>query len=550
MLSDRCYLPEVILSVGDGGIAVKCHFRFKDLCRSVPGGKWNPALKCWQYAATPAMAKTLCRLFAGLGVEHDDKFGALAKQAQIVDNAAQHKTAKTLPPIAHTKTWPWLHQLQAFWFSLDLDSAMLAMEMGTGKSKVAVDLIVNRKLRKVLITCPLSVVNVWPREFRTHAWETYDVLALSEGSVEDRTRQAEAHMRLAAAKKHGAAVVINHEALWREPFAKFAREYGFDVLVVDESHRAKQHDGQFSLFLTQLARSIPVRFALTGSPMPHSPLDIFAQYRFLDAGIYGPSWFRFKNRYAVLGGFQNKQIVRFDNLQELNDKFYSIAFRVTKDEALDLPEELHEIRTCDLEIGAKRIYDDLQKKFYAKVEKGEITVGNALVELLRLQQLTGGHITTDDGVMQRVSDAKSGLLRETLEDIAGPVVVFAQFHEDLNIIRAVSEAIGRRYGEVSGRLKDGIDADACMADVDVLGCQIHAGGVGIDLTRASHGIYYSTGFNLGDYIQSLSRLHRPGQKNKVLFIHLLTRGTVDDKVYGALASRRSIIEAVLEKVKE
>ena len=97
---------------------------------------------------------------------------------------------------------------------------------------------------------------------------------------------------------------------------------------------------------------------------------------------------------------------------------------------------------------------------------------------------------------------------------------------------------------MSGEVKD-LDEARFPADKDVLAVQLQAGGVGIDLTRASIGVYYSMGFSLGDYQQSLARLHRPGQKYNVTFYHLVATSTVDQQVYKALQNRRAVVEEIL-----
>ena len=83
-------------------------------------------------------------------------------------------------------------------------------------------------------------------------------------------------------------------------------------------------------------------------------------------------------------------------------------------------------------------------------------------------------------------------------------------------------------------------------NIEVMAVQIQAGGVGIDLTRASIAVYYSFGFSLGDHLQSLARLHRPGQRHPVTFYHLIAQGTVDEKVFRALQERREVISNILQ----
>lgn len=127
-----------------------------------------------------------------------------------------------------------------------------------------------------------------------------------------------------------------------------------------------------------------------------------------------------------------------------------------------------------------------------------------------------------------------------------PVVVFCRFTADLDAVKWVADELGWRYGEISGRRKDGLNERSKMAEnIDIVGVQIQSGGVGIDLTRARYGIYYSVGFSLGDYDQSLSRIHRPGQTRQVAYFHIVGEKTVDETVYAALQARKDVIDYTL-----
>lgn len=132
-----------------------------------------------------------------------------------------------------------------------------------------------------------------------------------------------------------------------------------------------------------------------------------------------------------------------------------------------------------------------------------------------------------------------------------PVVVACRFSADLQTIREVAEAQGRRYGELSGRDNRGLTDHATMnPDIDILGVQIQAGGVGIDLTRAHYVANYSVGFSLGDWEQWLKRTHRPGQKHRVVYQVFAIEDTVDYVVYQALRERKNVVEAVIQAAKD
>jgi SNF2 family DNA or RNA helicase len=190
----------------------------------------------------------------------------------------------------------------------------------------------------------------------------------------------------------------------------------------------------------------------------------------------------------------------------------------------------------------------------AEVAGGTVTVSNALTHMLRLQQATSGYTIIDNGAQSVGPElidgtpAKREALVDWLQDLPAsePVVVFARFRSDLYEIAEAAKVTGRSYSEVSGTTKN---LEAWQAgETSVLGVQLQSGGVGIDLSRSAYCVYYSVGFSLGDYEQSLARLRRPGQTRCVRYYHLIAGNTVDEDVYAALTERRDVIDAVLRRM--
>ena len=460
-----------------------------------------------------------------------------------------------MTPADKLRTTPWRHQSDAVAFVRDLyrrgkRGAMIAAVMGTGKSAMTVYLCVEEGFQSILILCPLRVVQVWKPQFATHSNLPFLVVPLDDSFANVRAKrdQAERQIKLAKARGVPVVVVINYDSAWRPPFAQWAMKQKWDLVVADEIHRCKAPGGKASRFLGRLAKAARFRLGLSGTPMPHSPLDVYGYFRFIDEGIFGWSFNKFRQHYAVMGGFQNHQVVTYDNLEELNRKFYSVTYACGKD-VLDLPPEMHVTHTCQLGPEARKVYRSLERDLIAEVQSGEITAANALVKLLRLQQITGGNIRTDDGNDVQIDSAKTKLLGDILEDLAPdePVVVFCRFHKDLDAVIRVAAENHRQALELSGRadnLKRWQEGEA-----SVLAVQIESGGVGVDLTRARYAIYFSLGFSLGSYEQSLARIHRPGQTRPVEYIHLLAEGTINEKVMDALARRADVVNNVLAQMK-
>ena len=526
------------------------------------GARWSKARLAWTVPASAAVTVALWNEFGAIA--SDEAYRRLERLARCRVQAASERS-DTPPEIPRVRTRAWKHQKEAFHFIARLwgclpegpgryetgasRPAAYFGEMGCGKSKVAIDLLVNFGFRRTLILAPKCVVDVWPAQFQEHAPGTVDVLALGEGPARARKLELSRFLR-SAGTDGGAVVVVNYEAAWREPLRSVLVETEWDLLITDEHHRLKAPQGRASLCVYGLSKRVPYKLALTGTPLPHSPLDAFALYRCLDPGIFGTSYVKFRDRYAVMSRGTPSFPVGYQNLDELHDRMYQIAIRVTKEEALDLPAVTHVERSCSLSPNARKAYTELEEELYTKLEHSEVTAANQLVKLMRLRQVTSGYVRDDDGVELFIDDSKEKLLADVLEDLPQkePVVVFCVFHHDLDAVRRVCAKQGRRYAELSGRARE-LETWQ-RGEADVIGVQIQAGGVGISLVRAAYAVYFSVGFNLAEFEQSLARLHRPGQARGVTFYHLTAKDTIDVHVYEALRHRKNVVESVLQKIQQ
>lgn len=527
--------------------------------KAIPGRTWDKPAKQWAFPATSTVAYNIKTYLDKYGLEHDAPFERLLWRygagLQVLRSGRVDQYESVTTPFAHQRLGTCLIAAR--------DGTFLMWDMGTGKTKATIDAIINLPAaEKILIVCPLSVIPVWEKQFSIHAKGVMGLQVLPlNGSVANKRRNAE----LAASARLKTVYLINYESVWREPFAEWVLSQRWDMAVLDESHRAKAHDGKAGRFMGRLANVSIKRVALTGTPMPHDPMDLYAQLRFVDAGVFGTSFGQFKARYTVKGGFMAKEVIGFRNQEEMNKLLYTVGHRVTKDEVLDLPPFTHSLIPVALSENATKVYKKLDEDFVAGVGNGTITVANALVELLRLQQITGGHVTLDEERdetgqvtrekrVERIDTGKEDALVELLEDLpAGErVVVCAKFIPDLDAIASAAKRTGREYRELSGRChalaewQDQRNADGTPNKATILGVQIRTGGLGVDMCMAQYAVLYSVGFSLGDYEQFLARVHRQGQTRNVTYYHLVARGTVDDKVYEALQERAEVVASVLE----
>jgi SNF2 family DNA or RNA helicase len=455
----------------------------------------------------------------------------------------------------------WKHQQLMVDWLLARGGGLIAAGMGSGKTAVAI--VACRDRRAMLVCCPLAVGPAWKKQL--NLWDTSRVFI--DGVTGSAKARAE-RLRDAIASGRRFAFVTNYEAVWRPGLAELVAAVAWDAIVLDESHKIKAHNGRSSKWLAKLAQSKPsaLRICMTGTPMGNSPLDIFGQSRFLDPSIYGSSYIRFRSRYADTDPRFPSKVRKYINQNEFTAKLDSFSYRVETDDVLDLPDAIHEEIPIVLSPLTRRKYDELERDAVTFLEdKGAVFTPHALTQLLRLAQCSGGYLPYDDTATgQRVHTlvdgmpAKAAALEEWFDglDLREPVVVFCRFTADLEEILAAAKRAGRTVSELSGRVgalsrgKDGVGslADWQAGVTDVIAVQVQSGGVGIDLTRSHYAVYYSQCWSLSDYEQSLARQRRPGQTQCVRYYHLVARGTVDETIYRALSSKRSIVESVMDSL--
>lgn len=542
-------------------IRLKTPYAMKDRCTAIPGGKWLPKYQAWEYHLTPATANAIFGLFNG--ALPPNVYDVLQKARTVFDVGPGIKALgpDDTPDIPIYKTPPWHHQKVAYHYASSIlfnaagigGGVLLGLDMGCGKTYCAISIIANhtKEIKSVLIVCPHSVVDVWPLQFKNHSDLNPVIVALGDGpggkkmSVETKQHLAELSMKSAAMQRRMSISVINYESLWREPFASWALDTEFDMVVLDELHRIKAAKGKTTKFCEKMGRTVPYRLGLTGTPLPHSPLDVFGQYRFLDAGIFGTTVTKFRSDYAVMGGFENHQVLNFKNLDNLAAKMYSIGYRVMSKDVFDLPPFQDITRTFQMTPEDMSLYRQMEEEFCVQLKDEIITADNALVKILRLQEMTSGFLAGN-----LISNGKKNLLDDTIEDFPKdePLVIFARFTNDLVNVKAIAEKQGRRYAELSGNAHD--LAMWQKGQADVLGVQIKSGREGVDFTRARYCLYYSLGHSLGDYNQSRKRVDRPGQVREGAYYHLIAKGTIDEVVMKALAKREEVVESVLRHYKE
>lgn len=431
-------------------------------------------------------------------------------------------------------------------------------EMGCGKTLTAIATAGAAyemgKIQKLLIIAPTSVCAVWPKEFQEYAAFKYNVkVLLGEKKSRIKALQDLDTFPLKVLK----VAVINYESIWREGLFEKLQEWDADMIICDESQRIKTHDTEQSKAAHKLGDQARYKLILSGTPVQNNAIDLYSQYRFLDSSVFGTNFYKFRNRYAIMGGFNAKQIIGYKDMDQLIQKEYSVAYRVTKEEALDLPEQTFETRLITMNTKEKNLYDQIKRESFAELESGEqITAATVLTKLLRLQQFTGGFLQADESEKPvQISSGKITALDDILEDYvigAGKkLVIFARFIPEVKLIENLVKEKDLGYGMIYGDIKKedrGVIVENFQKNPKTMVFigQIDSAGTGITLTAADTCVYYSVNWNYATYSQSLARIHRIGQRNVCTYIHLITEGTVDERIMKALSKKEDLAKTVVD----
>lgn len=538
--------------------------------KNISGLRWNRTTRCMVGPVSLNLLDGLARYYK-LPADMETKRQRLGKTRREIDAERLAEDPAPLLPYP-VKANLYKHQIRGANMALRAFGALDAktpgggfgelFEMGCGKTlttiAVAGALYNLGKIDRVLVVAPTSVCSVWPHDlnqFAAFPWEARVLLG-------DKKKRLKALNELENWPFKALRIaVINYESTHREGIYEALAAYKPDLIVCDESQRIKNPSAAQSKALHKLGDAAPFRMILSGTPVQNNAVDLYSQYRFLDPAVYGANFYAFKNRYCIMGGYGQHQIVGYRNMDELVEKEHSVAYRVTKEECLDLPQQTFINRYVQFTDAEQAIYEQLRKSSFLELETGEnVTATTILTMYLRLMQLTGGFLTADESTRpKQVNTAKLDALADIVDDYvvdAGKkLVIFARFRAEIaaieNLLRLRKIQYGSIYGDVPMEERGKIVEDfQTNPDTKVFVAQIQTAGLGITLHAASTAVFYSYDYNYANYAQALARIHRIGQRLPVTYIHLVVDGSIDEKILAALENKEDMAKTVVDSWRE
>lgn len=446
------------------------------------------------------------------------------------------------------------HQLDGIRLLANRGSFLLCDEMGLGKSLQALAVAaidMQRDLaERVIVVAPATLKGNWADEIEKFTHMTYLLL---EGTAKQREAMLDG---LESGESRADVLIVNYEQL--KPHLAQLNRLRFDIAIYDEAHYFKNHKSA----RTKAVHGLTARrhFVLTGSPMLNNVDELWALLHRIDPVEYDRYW-SFLNRYAVFGGYKDKQIVGVKNKAELAERLDRVMLRRRKKDVLSLPDKQRIQILVDAHPEQakylKQAQDELKIDLPSNPNPMELE--NALTRFLRLKQ-----ILSTTGNIEGLPDHSYKLDRaveiiEELVDNGEPVVVFTQFRGTL---RCMTERLATRkpkpinffqlHGDVPTADRQGVvrswSEEAVAGRPAALLCMFQVAGVGLNMTAASHLIFLDKLFVPKLNEQAEDRVHRIGadESKPIQIFELMVRGSIEKRVEDILTRKNKLFGAVVE----
>lgn len=486
--------------------------------------------------------------------------GAVEDKRSLPDEAELFDLGETAPlgsPEPKFRLKPFDFQQENFERFKDKPVWAIFSVQGSGKTKVAFDIICHRYLKGtvtgvIILSNPKGVHAQWINEqMPKHLWEGIEVQAmvwegkkppLWFGKPSNKLQIISGNIDMLKGKGH----------ILLEQFARQHRERL--LILVDESDSIKNLNSVRSKKLRKLAEVTRQRAIMSGTPIAKDLTDEFAQFYFLDPDIIGHKYLTsFRAQYCIMGGFENRVVVGHKNVEQFKKLTAPYIFRATKED-LNLPPKVYDEVVFDLTEEQKRLIREIREGFYAALENGETSsVSNGAVALLRIQQISNGFVSVDEGPTRFLDNPRLEALKQLRKDISGPVVIWCRFKVDVELIKQEFGASSATYyGETSPADRAAAKEAFLRGDVSELIATPGAAGKGVDGLQkvCSDAIYYSNSFNAIDRWQSEDRTDRIGGQGTASYFDLIGRGSADRGILRNLKQKKNISDLALEDLRK
>lgn len=476
-------------------------------------------------------------------------------------------------------------QKKAFHLVLKRKGACILFEQGVGKTHPTVALIEHLQSPTFVgfVVCRLSNLDTtWLTLLKKHIPQLPVYSDFDEFKVADSPK----------------LYLVNYDAFRKKKLVDRFLRIKWTFGAFDESQDLKARGSKQSRAAGRI-KDCEYRMCLSGTPIDDSPIDMYAQIRFAVPSLFGndrSAWTRFDERFLKPTGYMGYQRKFGSGKQnEFIDIISPYCLRVSSEEAHEaMGEALPPCHTRLVGVrllGEQReIYDQMEETMVAFIETQEkkrdrmkeiarafeedgyvkmankirtkakrVTAGLKITQMIKLQQITGGFVVDDEGLLHVTTSAKLRKLKHLIRHrVKLPVVIFCKYTEEREQIERLLDKLDMSHRSIHGKIKDKKKnkrrSNAIRlfqrGKLDAMVCQVKAGGVGVDLFAARTGIFFSTTFSYIDFQQAKKRFHRRGQIYETELFFIYGKDTIDEDIYSAILSKQSVSKIVFKRMKQ
>ena len=460
----------------------------------------------------------------------------------------------SLPKNLKTKLYPF--QIDTFYEGIAYDKYILNLDTGTGKSITALTIVSKRmelgQVRRCLILpCVATLKYNWQNEIKQHFGEEAKVLGNRQNkkgiwSVKSNEDKLEDLNHLSKDDKW---LITNIESLRnadiKDKLKKLLDKGEIDCIIVDECHKCAHTSAQQTKALMLLENHCKYSLLLTGTILMNKPTDLYVPLKIV--GIEEANFSQFKNRYCVLGGFNNYQIIGYRHLDHLQDNLSKVSKRIRKEDVLtELPPQVFKEEYVEMGTKQSKIYSEVLRDIVSNIDNVKLSP-NPLSQMIRLRQATADTSILSSTVQESVKFERAMELIEDIIDNGESVLVFSNWE---TVVSKFNEYIGSKYktAVITGKVKDRegeikkFNSDGC----NILIMTIGTGGTGLTLNKANNIIMLDEPWTATDVKQLTSRNHRIGQTKTTVVYTLMCKDTVDEQIHLLLRKKMVLGEAIVD----
>ena len=423
---------------------------------------------------------------------------------------------------------PFLRKYQHKIVNIALNNGCYGIFSDTGTGKTIMGLEIANHYNKTLILCPLSVIET--------AWIDDCHKFYSNKKIINVWSNSKSN-RLKLLNEPADIYVMNYESF--KILHNEIRKANFDCVIVDESSVMKNMSSQITQLIFDLIGVIPHRFVLSGCPTPNHNSEIFPQMKFVDSDIFGNNYYGFVARYFHQDMANPHYWYQTDTDKEryyarLSEK----SIFLKKDDCVDLPEKVFEVKRFDMAKRQRQYYDDIINDIRANINqwsKFEFTA-----KLMKLREVTSGFVISKDGNVITFDNNKESLLKEVISEIGDKqVIIWCQFQHEI-------DTLAEKFGGVAltskTKNRDEVIREFKNGNIKLLFTHPKLVGKGLTFTNCTYNIYYSLSFSYEEFKQSQDRIHRIGQNKKCTYIILQAKDSIEEKMYDCVQRKGNAVD--------